>query len=73
MLEKSIFGLIMTFWDITKLPFRKLDLYSVIWVGYVIVKDFCQVSHFLWHAILNWNQTILGNRLSFSEIGHYSL
>ena len=43
-------------------------------VGYVIVKDFCQVSiYFLWHAILNGNQTILGNRLSFSEIGHYSL
>ena len=44
MLEKSIFSLIMTFWDMTKLPFRKLDLYSVIWVGYVIVKDFCQVG-----------------------------
>ena len=44
MLEKSIFSLIMTFWDMTKLPFRRLDLYSVIWVGYVIVKDFCQVS-----------------------------
>ena len=44
MLEKSIFSLIMTFWDMTKLLFRRLDLYSVIWVGYVIVKDFCQVS-----------------------------
>ena len=69
MLEKSIIGLIMIFWDITKLPFRKLDLYSVILVGHVIVKDFCQVSI----SFLNWNQTILGNRLSFSEIGHYSL
>ena len=29
MLEKSIFSLIMTFWDMTKLPFRKLDLYTV--------------------------------------------
>ena len=28
LLEKSIFGLIMIFWDMTKLPFRKLDLYG---------------------------------------------
>ena len=39
-------------------------------VGYVIVKDFC---HFFGMLYLNLNQTVLGNRLSFSEIGHYSL
>ena len=45
-----------------------------IWVGCVIVKDFCQVSiSFSLACYIKLYQTILGNRLSFSEIGHYLL
>ena len=43
-------------------------------VGYVIVKDLCPVSiSFSLACYIKLNQTFLGNRLSFSKIGHYSL